>query len=129
MLTDRLNDHDLEVIVPAFIRAIEKYDSKSKSISAGAMCQGFAKLGEKIDRVKIRSIVNYLRNMTGTENDPFPTSFICSSGNGYWIEHRPSIIVKEASHLAERENAIRRVKEAAFRKAHLIELKSQMSLF
>lgn len=129
MLIEKLSEHDLEIIVPVFIRAIMKRNCKEKAVTAGEMCKGFAKHNEKMNSVKIRSIVNYLRNLTGTADDPFPNAFICSCGNGYWLEHRASIILREANHLIERENAIRTVKEAAFRKARIIESQSQMRLF
>lgn len=74
-LTANLNDDDKNIarIVKA---GLKKYKGKSNAIAGSKICSGFhSNTKIKITPVKLRKIINYLRN----EGEP-----ICSSSKGYF---------------------------------------------
>jgi hypothetical protein len=99
-----LTDHEREVLVPLFVKALQKKVGVANAITAAQMTNGMkTNLGEIITGPRIRKIINYIRNQ-------WLVPGLVATSKGYHIESDPHEVFKYIESLTGRINAIREIR-------------------
>lgn len=94
--THNLSDEELQ-IAQAVMKGLKKYVGKTNAIPGSKICLGFKKnTKHKIDGVRLRKIINYLRN----QGEP-----ICSSSVGYYYPSNKKELEDTITSIGQRINS------------------------
>lgn len=76
--TAPLNDYEQHTLLPVIIRGLREKVGIRNRVTSTKIVAGMRKAGYKLDDVRLRKIINYIRN-----NELIPC--LASSGKGYFI--------------------------------------------
>jgi len=115
--TEDLSDYEKYTLVPVFITGFRNKYGKQNAVTNKSIVTRL-KVKYKISDVRVRKIINYIRN-----HGLIPG--LVASSEGYYISHDVSELKRYVQSLQGRENEIRRVKEVTIKFLKQIEKQSQ----
>lgn len=103
--TSDLDGYDKSILVPAMVRGLKTKIGKANAITNKAMVKAMESHGYSINDVKVRKIINYIRN-----NDLVPC--LIATSKGYYIGESLQEMEEYVQSLMQRESAIKQIRQA-----------------
>ncbi len=116
--TEDLNEYEKDVLLPFFIKGLEKRIGEEKSITALEMERGLKKYGHKVSGARIRKIINYIRRKG-------LVSCLIASSKGYYIETDTNKLEDYIDSLIQRSEAIKHIADCMKNELHLLRQSKQ----
>lgn len=116
--TEDLNEYEKDILLPFFIKGLEKRIGEEKSITAIEMERGLKKYGHKVSGARIRKIINYIRRKG-------LVSCLIASSKGYYIETDTNKLEDYIDSLIQRSEAINHVADCMKNELHLLKKSKQ----
>ena len=98
--TKPLNEYERETLLPIMVRCLAKHIGKSCAISNAQMCEKMALYGYQIGEVRVRKIINHIRNNGLVE-------CLIATGKGYYVTESIQEMETYIESVKNREDAIR----------------------
>ena len=98
--TKPLNEYERETLLPIMVRCLAKHIGKSCAISNTQMCEKMALYGYQIGEVRVRKIINHIRNNGLVE-------CLIATGKGYYVTESIQEMETYIESVKNREDAIR----------------------
>ena len=98
--TKPLNEYERETLLPIMVRCLAKHIGKSCAISNAQMCEKMALYGYHIGEVRVRKIINHIRNNGLVE-------CLIATGKGYYVTESIQEMETYIESVKNREGAIR----------------------
>lgn len=98
--TKPLNEYERETLLPIMVRCLAKHIGKSCVISNAQMCEKMALYGYHIGEVRVRKIINHIRN-NGL------VKCLIATGKGYYVTESIQEMETYIESVKNREDAIR----------------------
>ena len=98
--TKPLNEYERETLLPIMVRCLAKHIGKSCAISNAQMCEKIALYGYQIGEVRVRKIINHIRNNGLVE-------CLIATGKGYYVTESIEEMETYIEPVMNREDAIR----------------------
>lgn len=98
--TKPLNEYERETLLPIMVRCLAKHIGKSCAISNAQMCEKMALYGYQIGEVRVRKIINHIRNNGLIE-------CLIATGKGYYVTESIQEMETYIESVKNREDAIR----------------------
>lgn len=98
--TKPLNEYERETLLPIMVRCLAKHIGKSCAISNAQMCEKMALYGYQIGEVRVRKIINHIRNNGLVER-------LIATGKGYYVTESIQEMETYIESVKNREDAIR----------------------
>lgn len=98
--TKPLNEYEREILLPIMVRCLAKHIGKSCAISNAQMCEKMALYGYQIGEVRVRKIINHIRNNGLVE-------CLIATGKGYYVTESIEEMEAYIESVKNREDAIR----------------------
>uniref|UniRef100_A0A6M3IUP4 Putative endonuclease n=1 Tax=viral metagenome TaxID=1070528 RepID=A0A6M3IUP4_9ZZZZ len=102
-ITYELTPYELEQVA-LFVTSFQKRVGKDKIISNAQIQAHYKKLGGPMSGVRVRKIINYIRN-EGL------VSCLVANSKGYYVSNDPEEVKRYINSLKQRERAIRDIRE------------------
>lgn len=103
--TKPLNEYERETLLPIMVRCLAKHIGKSCAISNAQMCEKMALYGYQIGEVRVRKIINHIRNNGLVE-------CLIATGKGYYVTESIQEMEAYIESVKNREDAIRTMRES-----------------
>ena len=103
--TKPLNEYERETLLPIMVRCLAKHIGKSCAISNAQMCEKMALYGYQIGEVRVRKIINHIRNNGLVE-------CLIATGKGYYVTESIQEMETYIESVKNREDAIRTMRES-----------------
>ena len=98
--TKPLNEYERETLLPIMVRCLAKHIGKSCAISNAQMCEKMALYGYQIGEIRVRKIINHIRNNGLVE-------CLIATGKGYYVTESIQEMETYIESVKNREDAIR----------------------
>lgn len=98
--TKPLNEYERETLLPIMVRCLANHIGKSCAISNAQMCEKMALYGYQIGEVRVRKIINHIRNNGLVE-------CLIATGKGYYVTESIQEMETYIESVKNREDAIR----------------------
>ena len=103
--TKPLNEYERETLLPIMVRCLAKHIGKSCAISNAQMCEKIALYGYQIGEVRVRKIINHIRNNGLVE-------CLIATGKGYYVTESIQEMEAYIESVKNREDAIQTMRES-----------------
>ena len=103
--TKPLNEYERETLLPIMVRCLAKHIGKSCAISNAQMCEKMALYGYQIGEVRVRKIINHIRNNGLVD-------CLIATGKGYYVTESIQEMEAYIESVKNREDAIRTMRES-----------------
>lgn len=103
--TKPLNEYERETLLPIMVRCLAKHIGKSCAISNAQMCEKMALYGYQIGEVRVRKIINHIRNNGLVE-------CLIATGKGYYVTESIQEMEAYIESVKNREDAIQTMRES-----------------
>jgi 5-formaminoimidazole-4-carboxamide-1-beta-D-ribofuranosyl 5'-monophosphate synthetase len=104
-LTHALTEYELNTVVPAVVRGLQKRNGKASRITNREMVEKMKEHGYEVSEPRLRKVINHIRN-----NGLVPC--LVASEKGYYVATDPEDLKRYISSLMGREKAIKQVRES-----------------
>lgn len=98
--TKPLTEYEKDTLLPIMVRCLAKHIGKSCAISNAQMCEKMALYGYQIGEVRVRKIINHIRNNGLVE-------CLIATGKGYYVTESIQEMETYIESVKNREDAIR----------------------
>lgn len=98
--TKPLNEYEREILLPIMVRCLAKHIGKDRAISNAQMCEKMALYGYQVGEVRVRKIINHIRNNGLVE-------CLIATGKGYYVTESIEEMETYIESVKNREDAIR----------------------
>ena len=98
--TKPLNEYEREKLLPIMVKCLARHIGKNRAISNSQMCAKMAVYGYQIGEVRVRKIINHIRNNGLVE-------CLIATGKGYYVTESIQEMETYIESVKNREDAIR----------------------
>ena len=98
--TKPLNEHEKDTLLPIMVKCLAKHIGKDRAISNDQMCEKMALYGYQIGEVRVRKIINHIRNNGLAE-------CLIATGKGFYVTESIQEMETYIESVKNREDAIR----------------------
>ena len=98
--TKPLNEYEREILLPIMVKCLTKHIGKDSAISNAQMCEKMALYGYQVGEVRVRKIINHIRNNGLVE-------CLIATGKGYYVTESIEEMETYIESVKNREDAIR----------------------
>ena len=98
--TKPLNEYEREKLLPIMVKCLARHIGKNRAISNSQMCAKMAVCGYKIGEIRVRKLINHIRNNCLVER-------LIASGKGYYVTESTEEMETYIKSVKNREDAIR----------------------
>ena len=98
--TKPLNEYEREKLLPIMVKCLARHIGKNRAISNSQMCEKMALYGYHIGEVRVRKLINHIRNNCLVER-------LIASGKGYYVTESAEEMETYINSVKNREDAIR----------------------
>ena len=103
--TKPLTEYEKDILLPIMAKCLAKHIGKSCAISNAQMCEKMALYGYQIGEVRVRKIINHIRNNGLVE-------CLIATGKGYYVTESIQEMEAYIESVKNREDAIRTMRES-----------------
>ena len=103
--TKPLNEYEKDTLLPIMVKCLSKHIGKDRAISNAQMCEKMALYGYQIGEVRVRKIINHIRNNGLVE-------CLIATGKGYYVTESIQEMEAYIESVKNREDAIQTMRES-----------------